>query len=221
MDASDIDLSPRTRGRPPVQVSLEIVRELTPEDLAELSKPRGSEAPTITRLRESHHALARALATPGVTQQIAGAMVGYSQSRVSILLQDPAFQQLVAFYREIPNQHFEDYVRKASLVRDDALHVPHERILDTPEELTPNQLLATIEVTSDRTGHGAQTKSQATLTVNVDYANRLTAARSRSGLTIDVTPNEASYALEPSAEPQDSSQVSTDGAQMPLFPEGP
>jgi hypothetical protein len=62
VDLDSLGLSaPRTRGRaarPPVAT---LGRELTPADIALLETERGTKAPRIAKLRESHHALARAL----------------------------------------------------------------------------------------------------------------------------------------------------------------
>ena len=57
----DLDIL-RTTGRASRPLQAELVREITPADLALLATEKGVKAAPIVKLRASHHALARCLA---------------------------------------------------------------------------------------------------------------------------------------------------------------
>src|SRR5262245_34162476 len=86
------------RGRPQADLEATFVRELTQSDLTLLDQPRGVFSRPISKLRDSHHALARALAA-GMKPGEASLITGYSLSRISVLQADPTFRELLEFYR--------------------------------------------------------------------------------------------------------------------------
>lgn len=174
----DLDLSFRTRGRATVPVVATAVREVTEADLALLATEKGVRAPAVQRLRDSHHMVARLLAE-GQRPESVIAATGYSASRISILQADPAFQELVAFYRKEVDTAFADLQdRMASLALDVAAEI-QDRLNDEPEEINTTQLMALLSLTADRTGHGVSTKST-NVNVNVNLGERLRAARERA-----------------------------------------
>jgi hypothetical protein len=176
VDLDSLGLSaPRTRGRaarPPVAT---LGRELTPADIALLETERGTKAPRIAKLRESHHALARALAR-GLRPAEAALTTGYSASRISILQADPAFQELLAFYRENETEGMADFRAYLAAMGIDSAEELHERLIENPDSFSIDQLQDMIKLTADRTGHGPK---QTTVNVNVDLSARLQAARRR------------------------------------------
>ena len=153
--------------------------ELTDTDLRmEGSVPKGSEASPLRRLGARHHALAKALAE-GMRPGRAAALYGYSNSRISILQGDPTFNELLEHYRS--EVEF-DYARtRARLIAlgVDATDEIAARLEDDKkrEAISTGQLLKIIEVTADRTGHGK--KIEADVNLNVNFADRLRAARER------------------------------------------
>jgi hypothetical protein len=175
-----VDLSPnifRTSGRAAKPPSAEVVRELDEADIVLLSEEKGSEAPPLKRLSERHHSLARSLAG-GMSPSEAAITCGYSTSRVSILQDDPAFRELLAFYRsDVEVQYRDLHVRLSGLALDAADELA-QRLEEAPEELSVGQLMDLTKMGADRTGFGPQTSST-TLNVNVDLASRLEAARRR------------------------------------------
>lgn len=188
----DLDLDipfGRTRGRSASPVSAEIVRELTEVDLALLDLDRGVKAPTLKRLRDSHHSIARLMAQ-GLRNTDIAAVTGYSMSRLSILKADPAFQELMAHYAEgvadTKAEAFAGAQEKLAAVNHDAIEELHERLLDTPETVSTDQLMDIVKLASDRTGHGPQSKSTA-INVNIDLAARVQAGRARAS-QIGATP---------------------------------
>lgn len=179
-----VDLDPalfRTRGRAAVPLEATQVRELGQDDLLALGGEKGSTAPPLKRLAERHHALARCLAS-GMDPGDAGITCGYSASRVSILQADPAFQELLHFYRDDVNAQYRDlHQRLSGLAMDATEELAHrlEAELQADEKtMSVGQLLEITKLGADRTGFGPQSSST-NLNVNVDLAGRLEAARKR------------------------------------------
>jgi hypothetical protein len=118
-------------------------------------------------------------------------ITGYSQSRISILKGDPSFQELTTFYRTnieaVKDQIFADGQAKLAAVRDDLIEELHDRLLDSPETITTDQVMDGIKLTSDRTGLGPASKST-NLNVNIDIAERIAAGRQRVARLIAAVP---------------------------------
>src|SRR5688500_11397889 len=116
----DFDLLPLRPGHVAATLEATTVRELTEEDLKGLMKPRGTKSPAITRLRARHQGLARALAA-GASNEEAAAICGYGPSRVSILLADPQFKDLVEHYRSMSAEAVVDVQRSMLGLLDEAV----------------------------------------------------------------------------------------------------
>lgn len=156
-------------------------------DLASLLEERGSKPPQIIALRERHHALARLIAE-GRTPSEAAILCRYTQARVSVLLSDPAFIELVAHYRGVVNTEFVDFQKKLADLAIDAAGVLQERLEDAPEKITDAMLLQIVTVGADRTGHGPSQKSE--VNVKIGLAARLQSASQRIAEARDITPKE-------------------------------
>jgi hypothetical protein len=173
----DLDFNPvRTSGRASAPVLAEVVRPLLAEDLEKLAEHRGTKPGTVVKLRDSHHALARVLAN-GVRPGEASIITGYSLASISRLQADPAFQELLAFYREAKDAAFADLQDRMASLSLDALEELRDRLNDSPQDFSPDALLDMIKVLADRTGHAPQKNT--TLNVNVNLADRLASARRR------------------------------------------
>jgi len=173
----DLDLDTvRTRGRAPTLISATVVRELATEDLELLALEKGSKPSALKRISDRHHALARAIAS-GMPEYEAAAVTGYDISRISILKNDPAFQELLAFYRDEKDKAFRSVQDKLAGIASDALDELQTRIEDTPEKLTTTQLMQLVQLGADRSGNGPS--STTTVNTNVGAADRLEAARAR------------------------------------------
>lgn len=167
----------RTRGRASREIDAVVVRELEASDLVLLSAEKGSKPSAIKRLSERHHALARNLAG-GMAPSEAAIVCGYSVSRVSILQDDPAFKELLVFYRADVNAQYRDLHQRLSGLAMDAAEELSVRLEEEPEKVSIGQLMEITKLGADRTGFGPQTSST-NLNVNVDLASRLEAARKR------------------------------------------
>lgn len=178
-----MNLQLRTSGRAAVPITGEVVRELNEADLAMLGLSRDVHPPALKKLKDSHHGLARCLAS-GVRPGEASSITGFSLSRISILQNDPSFKELVEHYRAGADGALADLQARMTTLSMDALEELRDRLLDSPDELDSELLLDIVKVTADRTGHGPSSK-QTQVRVNIDLADRLEAARKRAGLLID------------------------------------
>ena len=149
----------------------EIERPLGESDLALLETELGVSPRPIARVRDSHHALARALAG-GLRPMEASELTGFSPSRISILQRDPTFAELLEFYRDQARESFTDFVGRLKLLSLDAVHELQERLDSEPEKIRISDLLEIAKFGADRSGHGPQTKHlEANLTLtSEDFA---------------------------------------------------
>jgi hypothetical protein len=108
----------------------------------------------------------------------AGIVCGYSASRVSILQDDPAFRELLHFYRQDVEREYRGLHEKLAGLATDAASVLADRLEDSPDDISIGQLQEIVKLGADRTGHGPQSSSTH-LNVNVDLAGRLQRARER------------------------------------------
>jgi hypothetical protein len=153
VDDLDTSPSPRLLGNLPRDLHIEYTRDLTEADLATLQGPRGSRPKSLMRIHASHHSLAKCLAT-GMKQSQASLVTGYTQSRISILLDDPAFQALVEDYKAEAKAIFADLAERMSNVSLDAIELLQERLHDNPETFSIPVLIDVVKTFADRTGHG-------------------------------------------------------------------
>jgi hypothetical protein len=177
----------RTTGRVSQPLDSEVLRPLAAPDLILLSEEKGSKTPPIKRLRDRHHSAARLLASGKTPGQVA-AITGYDVSRVSILQSDPAFKELLEFYRENVNHEYLALHEQLAGVSADFVTILRERIEEDPSKFTVGQIFEGIKLGADRTGHGPSATQ--TVNVNVNLASRLEEARKRvKDRVIDITPN--------------------------------
>src|SRR5688500_9379828 len=155
----------RTRGRAPATLNASVVRELDSADLVLLNQEKGSKPSAIKRLSERHHALARNLAS-GMSPGDAATFCGYTASRVSILQDDPAFKELLVFYREDAQRPYRDLHNRLSGLALDAAEELSNRLEEDMQvedakdkKVSIGQLVELTKMGADRTGHGPQTSS--------------------------------------------------------------
>lgn len=137
-------------GRPRRVLQAELVRELGEPDFALLAAtPRGVTSPPIKRISERHHSLARLLAA-GTPEAEAALITGYSASRISILKQSPAFEELVALYHaEVQREFTTTYEHMAGLSKDAVVEL-RDRLEDDAEKFSNRELLSISTELSDR-----------------------------------------------------------------------
>jgi hypothetical protein len=133
-------------------------------------------APTLKRLRDSHHAVARLLAH-GLTPFQVSLQTGYSPSRISTLQVDPAFQELREFYRRNADAVAQEFEAKMQLVAQDAAQRIHEMVQDDEIE-SPALLNEIFKTFADRAGF-APVQRSVNKNMNLNIGERLDAARRR------------------------------------------
>ena len=113
------DMIPPSRGRIASPFVVSVVRELNMSDIYRLSSIEITKTapPPLQRLKATHHAAARLLASGKSSVDVA-LLVGRTPQRIRDLQKDPAFTELVAYYHDqITETELEDTVRlRAKLV---------------------------------------------------------------------------------------------------------
>ena len=121
-----------------VPLRIEVIRALTPDDLASgFLTP--APPPTLREIKSSHHSLARLLAT-GRSIIDAARITGYSPGYVSRLREDPAFRELVLHYGEVAEIAATDFLGTMREVGLDLLDELRKRVENDPSALSVGQL---------------------------------------------------------------------------------
>lgn len=172
MDLS-LDLH-REPGRP-LEAQAAFVRNLDEADLVLLTASGRSVEPRLKKIRDTHHAAARSIAG-GMKNSEVALVTGYTPVRVSQLLRDPAFIDLVAFYRQNLDVAFAGLYEKFSSFSHELFEELRGRFESDPESFSNSFLADLIKLTADRSGNGPHSTS---VNINVSLAGRLEAARKR------------------------------------------
>lgn len=139
------------RGRAPVPVHVEVVREITEADLELMATANMQSGPDpIKRVTDRHHSLARLLAS-GVGEGEAATIVGYDRSRVSILKNSPAFRELLDLYRGEVKREFVSVLDHMAGMSRDALLELRNRLDDNPDRFSNKDLKELVTEFTDRT----------------------------------------------------------------------
>ena len=168
MDFSDeeaqslVAMLPSARGRQAQPCQPLAVREINQGDIAALLNPStlGATTPQIKRLRTQHHHLAKLLAQ-GEKAVAVSAIAGYSQSRICILQGDPAFQELVTYYKSQADQRFLDVHEKLAGLGEAIVEELQERLENDPDDIPINTLLRMGEFALDRSSAPPKSKTNA------------------------------------------------------------
>lgn len=147
------------RGRRAAPLRADYERDLSLDDLVSAAaNEMGRKTPGIKSIRQQHHFLAQVLAKPGTTNNEASAITGYCPSRISILKDDPTFQELLEYYKSMEKEAYTvataDMHKRLATLGFASMEVLMERLEESPDSFTPKDLLSAIELVADRTGHG-------------------------------------------------------------------
>lgn len=185
------------RPGPPAEVPLVVigVAELTQADLqafAAADMPAHVHKP-LERLRARHHALAKLIATGGLTDTQVCIIAGFSTSRLSLLRNDQSFKELVEFYKDEVAAEYRTYHAQLAGVAEEATAELHRRLEEAPESIGSSLLLDIVTKTADRIGHGPSSKTTQEVNITVGLADKMRAARERAqqASLIDITPAKA------------------------------
>lgn len=152
---------PRTRKGKVVPPSF--LRDIGEEDLPAL-RGASRELPyrrPLEKVRATHHLAARCIAE-GKSNVETGFITGYTPVRISQLLKDPTFQELVAHYRKEVEGKWLNVQERLAALSMAVTEEMQERLEEVPESFSNEELRRWAETLLDRSGQGKST------TVNVN-----------------------------------------------------
>ena len=140
-------LRPARGGRKPRKKSViwEVVRSLTPEDITLLNTTLPAPRQTLSQIRHSHHQLAQLLAE-GKPNSEAALLTGYSPTYISILKDDPTFQELVAYYSAQTELVFVDVLERMKALGLSTLDELQARLEADPSDFSNRELMEQVEL---------------------------------------------------------------------------
>ena len=149
-----------TRGRRATVLDMELLGEVTEQDLAVRQEglPSGGQTPSLARIRGIHHELAKMLAS-GLSETEVGAATGYCVSRISVLKKDPAFKELISFYQNSQKEVFRDMLGQVKTLASDAVGELQSRLETNPESFSVSSLTELAKMSLDRAGLSPVQKS--------------------------------------------------------------
>lgn len=168
--------------RNPKTPYIKSVRSMVKADIEYLRQP--SARVRIAKLSDTHHIIAR-LIVSGLTLTEIAAETGYSITRISILKQAPAMQELIARYRADDHDQWKEkrdnyYAYVESAGKKSWRKIIEKLDADDENEVSEipfRDLLKIADSSADRVGyHRKSTKEN----INIDFAARLEAAITKS-----------------------------------------
>lgn len=150
-----------TKGKLLSPLELEVLGAIDVNDLVDRAAAPlpSSEAPSLTKLRQIHHEIARLLAS-GLSEADVAASTGYSLSRISILKSDPSFKELLAYYSARSEEVFIDVRKRLAMLGTDAVAELQDRLDFKSDSLTNTQLIEITKATLDRAGFNPVAKTE-------------------------------------------------------------
>jgi hypothetical protein len=147
LDFNDpLGLGPARGGRKTAKpLEVEVVRELTPDDLPSLRQGFAPSQRSLTTIRHSHHQLAQLLAR-GTTQSDAALITGYSPSYISVIKDDPAFAELLSHYASVSEEKFADVLERMRSLGLSTLDELQSRLELEPENWSARELMEMAEL---------------------------------------------------------------------------
>lgn len=137
-------------------LSFEVIRELEPDDILRVGSGSLLSHPPLQKIRAIHHRIAQ-LIGQGFTYMEIAEMVGSSYQRITKLVVDPTFMELVSYYQEqISEKAIEDGQRiksKLKVISETALDELTDRMMDDERrtEMPTSELRKIVELGADRT----------------------------------------------------------------------
>jgi hypothetical protein len=127
--------------------------------VGEVGQPRAIEDPAnLKKIREKHHGVARLMAQ-GLRQSLVASITGYTENYLSVLLNNPAMQELIEMYRLQYGNTAMVIGEKLRTVGLKALEALDEK-LDNDQITDTHELAAVAKLGLDRAGHGPTSTSK-------------------------------------------------------------
>ena len=158
-----------TRRLPAKPLVAEVLRPVEPADLVLLAVGRTMPAPTLQTIRDSHHHLAKHLAG-GMSNVEASYVTGFSPGRISTLMKDPSFIELLDYYRTRIVEAFDRVNDRLATLSLDAVEELRQRLHEDPDSLRTDDLRKIAQMGLDRTGFGP-TQSTVNKSVSVSLTS--------------------------------------------------
>lgn len=182
MDLSKL-IVPEDLAAPKPIVTCVIEGILDEEDLREIATSAAVATETVSplvepddptdlkKLRERHHSVARLIAG-GMKQSLVAMITGYTESYLSILLNNPSMLELVEMYRIQKGAQTEVVLEKLQTIGLRAVEKLGDKL--DKDELNANELLQTAKLGLDRSDFGPSSKR-----VNINENHDIDHARLR------------------------------------------
>lgn len=187
LDLTAIRVAP---AKAPLEVGMP--EDLTPTDLEAFANALKPAQRPLQKITERHHMAARLLAL-GTQRSAVSVITGYHKQTLALLLDDPAFQELMAFYSADIDDSYRAMRAQLLGMGDDALQEIRKRIEEDPDKVSFKDLLSAVQLVADRTGNGPSSTS-VNVDVKVGIADKMRLARERADAASsakDITPSEA------------------------------
>lgn len=189
--------------RPMVTSTIEGI--LDEDDLAELAagygpgdvRPDDDNPADLKKIREKHHGVAR-LVSEGLSQRLVAQICGFSETYISILLNNPAMVELVEMYRIQAGSAIKVATDKLKSVGMKALEQLEEKV--DAGGMNATELTGVAKLGLDRGGLGPQTKAHHVIeNHNIDHAEiaKLNAEARRRNAALIVDVKDVRKAIEP------------------------
>lgn len=193
------------------------------EELPAIAKP--TRYKRLARIRDSHRMVARMVAL-GLKNIDIASRLGYHANTITRLLHDPAFQELVAQYRQGIDEtlyagadEYFDLLRKNSIAAERMLSDRLALAEEDEELLSTRELVSISRDGADRIGYG---KRSTQTNINLDFAARLDKAIARTksvGQASSASPREEGLAVPRLAPPATLVPGGENRQPPPLEPE--
>jgi len=175
----------------------------------------------VAKFRESHHVVAKLFAA-GLKGQDVAARTGYAPNWIAQLHNDPAFQELLAKYRDLDTQlflegrdEFYSLATKNMIQAERQLSDKMDEADESSELLPTRELISIVADRADRFGYG---KRGTKFNVNVDFADALQRAIKRSGKTIEGSVTEGLGGMKLLVPSAAVPAVPQSGSELPMAP---
>lgn len=134
------------KRQPAAQVMIEPVRSLGEADIELLANPPVVGAPmSIPEIKAQHHRLASLLAK-GISNSEISLITGFSPSYISTLKNAPDMKDLVKYYQDQVEERTVDAMARLKMLGISSLEELQNRLNDSPEKFSSNQLMDMIEM---------------------------------------------------------------------------
>lgn len=176
------------RGRRPQGADLEVKGALGEADLPLIINPPelSVETPALKRVTQRHHTLAKLLAD-GVAPAECSLITGHSISRISILRHDPAFKDLVEYYKAQAQAQYIGVHQRLADLGDATVAELQERLEEAPESFSNKQLTDLMGAVLDRSTAPSKAAGGPS-SIKISFVSAEPQALVLDGEVVDITP---------------------------------